>query len=228
VVGVGRIPGTERIPNPKSRIPTLNAILDTEAALRSGWAPFDLAGAFLAGGARFLQLRAKNLRGGEFLALASAVVELAHAHDALVIVNDRADIARLAGADGVHVGQEDLAPRAVRALVGDGAIVGLSTHTVEQLDASSGEPVDYVAVGPVFGTTSKATGYAAIGLDRVRDAAARLAPRGLPLVAIGGITLETVADVIEAGAASAAVIGDLLSGGDPEARVRAFLARLSR
>jgi len=134
----------------------------------------------------------------------------------------------LLAAGGLALASTALAPRAVRALVGDGAIVGLSTHTVEQLDASSGEPVDYVAVGPVFGTTSKATGYAAIGLDRVRDAAARLAPRGLPLVAIGGITLETVADVIEAGAASAAVIGDLLSGGDPEARVRAFLARLSR
>jgi thiamine-phosphate pyrophosphorylase len=210
------------------RIPTLNAIIDTDAAVRSGWPPLDLARAFLAGGARFLQLRAKNLPGGEFLALASAVVELAHAHDALVIVNDRADIARLAGAVGVHVGQEDLAPRAVRALLGDGAIVGLSTHTVEQLDASSGEPVDYVAIGPVFGTTSKVTGYEAVGLDRVRAAAARLAPRGLPLVAIGGITLETAAAVIEAGATSVAVIGDLLGSGDPEARVRTFLARLSR
>ena len=217
-----------QIPNPKSQIPTLNAILDTEAAVRSGWSPLDLASAFLKGGARFFQLRAKNLPGGEFLALASAVVELAHAHDALVIVNDRAVIARLAGADGVNVGQEDLAPRAVRALVGDGAIVGLSTHTVEQLDASSGEPVDYVAIGPVFGTTSKVTGYEAVGLDRVRTASARLAPRGLPLVAIGGITLETAAAVIEAGATSVAVIGDLLGNGDPEARVRAFLARLSR
>ena len=224
-----RIPGSERIPNPKSRVPSpapLTVIIDVEAARRSGWPPLDLAGAFLAGGARFLQLRAKSLPGGEFLALASAVVELAHAQQALLIVNDRADIARLAGADGVHVGQEDLAPRAVRALVGEAAIVGLSTHTVEQLDAAIDEPVDYLAIGPVFGTTTKATGYEAVGLERVRAAAARAAQRGLPLVAIGGITLETAGAVIEAGATSVAVIGDLISTGNPDARVRAYLSAL--
>jgi thiamine-phosphate pyrophosphorylase len=204
----------------------LNAILDVDVAAGAGWPPLDLAQAFLAGGARFLQLRAKTLGGAEFLELATALVRLAQGR-ARVIVNDRADIARLAGADGVHVGQDDLPPAAVRSLVGNEAIVGVSTHTVEQLDQAVLEPVSYVAIGPVFGTTTKATGYERVGLEMVVEAARRMRVRGLPLVAIGGITLETARSVVDAGAASVAVIGDLLVGGDPERRVREFLGRLS-
>jgi thiamine-phosphate pyrophosphorylase len=216
-----------RIPNPDSRrISSLCAIVDADAAARAGWTPIDLTRAFLAGGARFLQLRAKQMAGGAFLDTAAAIVELARASGAIVIVNDRADIARLAGAEGVHVGQEDLAPRLVRLLVGDEAVVGLSTHTVEQLDRAFEEPIDYVAIGPVFGTLTKHTGYEAIGLDRVRDASRRASARGLPLVAIGGITLDRAAAVIEAGATSIAVIGDLLATGDPEGRTRDFLSRI--
>jgi thiamine-phosphate pyrophosphorylase len=186
-----------------------------------------VARAFLDGGARFLQLRAKQLGGAAFLDTASAIVELAGPSGAIVIVNDRADIARLASAAGVHVGQEDLAPRDVRTVVGDDAVVGLSTHTVEQLERALDEPVNYVAIGPVFGTVTKDTGYEAIGLERVADASRRAAARGLPLVAIGGITLESAASVIEAGAASVAVIGSLLATGDPESRTRDFLNRLN-
>ena len=153
-------------------------------------------------------------------------MQLAHQHQAIVIINDRADLARLAGADGVHVGQQDLGPRAVRAIVGDAMMIGLSTHTMTQVDAAVAEPVDYVAIGPVFGTTTKATGYDAVGLETVREAARRAGARGLPLVAIGGITFENVGSVIEAGAASVAVIGDLLATGDPEQRIREFLRRL--
>ena len=196
--------------------------------MRAGWAPLDLAAAYLRGGARFLQLRAKSMPGAQLLATASAVVQLAHRDQAQVIINDRADIARLADADGVHVGQEDLSPAAVRALIGDTAMVGLSTHTTEQLDRALREPVTYVAVGPVFGTATKATGYERVGLEMVRDAARRASALGLPLVAIGGITLENAASVRDAGAVSVAVISDLLSTGDPEARVRAYLERLSR
>ena len=159
--------------------------------------------------------------------MAAAVAERAHAAGATLIVNDRADVARLAGADGVHVGQDDLSPASVRRIVGADAIVGLSTHTTHQLDAAVREPVSYVAIGPVFGTATKATGHDAVGLRMVREAAGRARARGLPLVAIGGITLDRAASVIDAGAASVAVIGDLLAGGDPEARVRAFLERLS-
>ena len=166
--------------------------------------------------------------GDAFLATAAAVVQLAHRHQALVVVNDRADIARLAGADGVHVGQQDLPPVAVRALAGKEAIVGLSTHTLEQVDSAVGQPVTYVAIGPVFGTLTKETGYEKVGLDVVREAARRAAARGLPLVAIGGITLENAVSVLESGAASVAVISDLLGKGDPEARVRAYVERLWR
>jgi thiamine-phosphate pyrophosphorylase len=215
-----------RIPNPESRIPTLNAIIDVDAARGAGYAPLDLASAFIRGGARFLQLRAKSLPGAALLATASAIVQLAHRHHAIVIVNDRADLARLAGADGVHVGQEDLGPRAVRAIVGDAMMIGLSTHTMTQVDAAVAEPVDYVAIGPVFGTATKATGYDAVGLDAVREAARRAGARGLPLVAIGGITIRNAASVIAAGAAAVAVIGDLLSTGDPERQTREFLSRI--
>ena len=153
---------------------------------------------------------------------------LAHSAQAQLIVNDRADIARLAGADGVHVGQEDLTPASVRAIVGDTAIVGLSTHTTGQAALAVREPVTYIAVGPVFGTTTKTTGYEQVGLEMVREAARLARGCGLPLVAIGGITLENAASVLEAGAASVAVIGDLLSTGDPEHRVRMYHDRLWR
>jgi thiamine-phosphate pyrophosphorylase len=196
--------------------------------VRYGWPPLDLVQAFIKGGARLLQLRAKTMPGDALLATASAVVQLAHHHQARVIINDRADIARLAGADGVHLGQDDLPPAAVRALVGDAAEIGLSTHTIEQVERAVLEPVSYVAVGPVFGTATKATGYARIGLEMVREAAARTRAKGLPLVAIGGITLENAASVLQAGASSVAVISDLLTTADPEARVRAFVEQLSR
>jgi thiamine-phosphate pyrophosphorylase len=202
----------------------LNAIVDVDAAGRAGWTPIDLAAAYLNGGARFLQIRAKSLSGAAFLELASRIREIAHAAGAVLVVNDRADIARLSGADGVHVGQDDLPAAAARAIVGPGAVLGLSTHTGPQIDAAMLQPVTYVAVGPVFGTSTKATGYEAVGLDLVRYAARRLSL----LVAIGGITLDRAVDVIDAGATSVAVITDLMAGGDPEARVRAYVARLAR
>ena len=203
------------------------AIVDADVASRAGWPILDLAAAYLRGGARFLQLRAKAMPGDRFLTTAAAVVLLAHRHHATVVINDRADLARLSAADGVHVGQEDLTPSAVRALVGEKAIVGLSTHTAEQLDRAVLEPVSYVAVGPVFGTSTKATGFDPIGLDTVKAAARVTRSRRLPLVAIGGVTLENAQSVLDAGAACVAVISDLIAG-DPEARVRAYIERLSR
>jgi thiamine-phosphate pyrophosphorylase len=208
-------------------LPPLTAILDADVAARAGWALLDLAGAYLKGGARLLQIRAKGASGAAFLEAASAVVALAHREGAAVIVNDRADIARISGADGVHVGQDDLAPVSVRAIVGDEAIVGLSTHTPEELAAAcEAQVMTYVAIGPVFATSTKPTGLHAVGLDRVRAAAEVTRARGLPLVAIGGITLDRAASVLRAGAASVAVISDLLSTGEPEARVRAYVLRL--
>jgi thiamine-phosphate pyrophosphorylase len=207
-------------------LPRLNAIVDVDTAERARWSPVDLARAYLEGGAMFLQIRAKTVATGRLLDLAMSIVEMARASGAIVIVNDRADIARLAGAGGVHVGQDDLAPTDVRTVVGDAAMVGLSTHTAAQLESAVRQPVTYVAIGPVFGTTSKATGYDAIGLDAVRSAAARARTAGLPLVAIGGITLDRAAAVIEAGAASVAVIGDLLATADPRSRTREYVRHL--
>lgn len=205
-------------------IPRLYAIVDVDVCRRLAWEPRDVARSFLAGGARLLQLRAKRLASAAFLDLAVAMSEDAASADARLIVNDRADLAVLARAHGVHVGQDDLSPRDVRRIVGRDALVGLSTHTEEQFEAGIAHPVSYLAVGPVFGTQTKDTGYDAVGLEQVR-AAVRLVAGRLPVVGIGGITLERAPAVIAAGAASVAVISDLLVG-EPEARVRQWISAL--
>jgi thiamine-phosphate pyrophosphorylase len=171
-----------------------------------------------------LQLRAKTLASGEFLDLAEAIVEDARAASAQVIINDRADVALLSHAAGVHVGQEDLSPADARAVVGDEVIVGLSTHSEAQIEAALREPISYFAVGPVFGTQTKDTGYDRVGLALIGEAARRSG--GIPIVAIGGITIETAHSVITAGATSVAVITDLLAG-NPETRVRQYLSVLA-
>jgi len=203
------------------------AIVDADVARRIGWTVTDLAAAFIDGGASLLQLRAKSAPSGEFLDAAVAIAAQAHRSGARLVINDRADIARLCGADGVHVGQDDLPAPLVRAQVGPDAMIGLSTHTDPQLQAALEQPIDYVATGPVFGTTTKSTGYDSIGLESVRRGAALARAGGRPLVAIGGITLDTAPDLLRAGASTVAVITDLVIGGDPAARVRAYLARLT-
>jgi thiamine-phosphate pyrophosphorylase len=191
-----------------------------DVAAHARWAPLDLAQSYLDGGARLLQLRAKHLPSGPFLDLCDGLVRIAAPYNALIIVNDRADLAVMARAAGVHVGQEDLAPADARGLLGPAAIVGFSTHTVAQIEAAVREPISYLAVGPVFGTNTKDTGYSAVGLDLV-SAAVRLAGE-IPVVAIGGITLDTAPAVWRAGAAAVAVISDLVSVGDPAARVASY------
>ena len=214
------------MPIPPSVSTPLHAIVDVEAAERSQRLALDVARAFLDGGARFIQLRAKTLPSRSFLELADACLRIARPYQAEVIVNDRADIARLAGAAGVHVGQDDLPPAAARELLGAAAIVGLSTHTAAQIDAALAQPISYLAVGPVFGTRTKATGYDAVGLELVVTAVKRAG--NVPVVAIGGITLDTAASVIQAGASAVAVIGDLLVSDDAAGRVRAYLQELAR
>jgi thiamine-phosphate diphosphorylase len=198
----------------------LHAIVDVRVAASAGWTPLDLARAFLDGGARLLQLRAKELPSGAFLELGDALVALANDYEAAVIVNDRVDIARLCDADGVHVGQEDLPPAVAREQLGPAAVVGYSTHSVAQVEAVLREPISYLAVGPVFGTSTKDTGYSAVGLELV-SAAARLAG-SMPVVAIGGVTLANAASAIGAGASAVAVISNLLVG-NPVERVKAYL-----
>jgi thiamine-phosphate pyrophosphorylase len=206
-------------------LPRLYAVLDAGVAAARGWDALDLGRAFLDGGARLIQLRAKSSDLRAVLTLAESLVRLAEPAHAQVIVNDRADVARLAGAAGVHVGQDDLEPADARAIIGDSGLVGLSTHTPDQIDAAAAAPIDYLAIGPVFDTITKDTGYAAVGLERVRHAAER---SQRPVVAIGGITLETAPAVIAAGASAVAVISDLVASGDPAARVHEYLQCLGR
>ena len=209
--------------------PPLYAILDADVAAAAGWTVPALARALLDGGARLIQVRMKTAGSAALLEGACAVVALARPCQGTVIVNDRADIARLAGADGVHVGQDDLSVSAVRQAWPGLAVVGLSTHTREQVEQAVEAAPDYVAVGPVFDTSTKATGYRAVGLDLVRHAARVHGAGGVtrPIVAIGGITLDRARQVIEAGATSVAVISDLVAAGDPAARVRQFLDALA-
>jgi thiamine-phosphate pyrophosphorylase len=209
---------------PSLKLPKLYAIVDVDVCARAGRTPMEVTRAFLSAGARFLQLRAKTWESGAFLDLACEMTT-GGGPAAMVIVNDRADIAAIAEAAGVHVGQTDLRPAHVRRIVGGRSVVGLSTHSDGQLTAAIAEPVSYVAVGPVFGTGTKETGYDAVGLDAVRRAAAITGPAGVPRVAIGGITLERAPAVIDSGADSVAVISDLLIG-DPESRARAFISAL--
>jgi thiamine-phosphate pyrophosphorylase len=204
-------------------LPPLYPILDEGAAILAGHSVPALAEAFLAGGARILQLRAKLAPSGRFVELAQTLAGLAQPAGALVVVNDRFDVALAAGIRSVHVGQDDVPVAMVRRFLGPEGIIGYSTHTREQVDAALYEPIDYLAVGPIFTTASKDPGYDPVGLDLVRYAASKTE---LPIVAIGGITMDRARSVIDAGARSVAVIGDLLSTGDPEARVRHFLQTL--
>ena len=206
-------------------LPKLYAIVDADMCASAGRAPLDVARAFLGAGARLLHLRFKGMASGPFLELARTILEDAKAAGATVIINDRADITALSNAPGLHLGQADLSPADARAVVGSSTILGLSTHTREQWERALGEPIGYAAIGPVFGSVTKQTGFQAIGLGVVREMSKASAVRGLPAVAIGGITIENAVSVIEAGAASVAVISDLLKG-DPEARCREFIQTL--
>ena len=204
--------------------PRLYAIVDAQTASRAGRTPVGLARACLDGGARLLQLRAPGVDTRTRVEWTREVVGAAAGRGARVVVNDRCDVALMGGADGVHVGQDDLPARVARDLLGPAAVLGLSTHDAPQVEAALLEPVSYLAVGPVYATRTKHTGYRPVGLEAVRQAAR--AARDLPVVAIGGITLETAPAVVAAGAASVAVVSDLLACGDPAQRVRAYVEAL--
>jgi thiamine-phosphate pyrophosphorylase len=179
----------------------------------------------VAGGARIVQFRAKGLPDRRFLELATEALAAARGGGALLVVNDRADVAVILGADGVHVGQDDLPPERVRALLPPGVLVGVSTHDLAQLERAAAQPVDYVAVGPVFPTRTKADPDPVVGLEMVRRARAST---GRPLVAIGGIAEANARSVVAAGADGVAVVSALLSQGDLVAAARRFTAALAR
>ena len=196
------------------RLPPLYAIADIETLARQGLALGAFVDQVLAAGAEILQLRHKQGPPREVLAHAAAISAALRGTSCLPVMNDRADLAVLAGWHAVHVGHEDLPPEAVRRVLGAGSevrgIIGVSTHNEEQVRAAEAGDADYVAVGPVFATGTKADAEPVVGLEGVRRA--RTLTRK-PLVAIGGITLENAGAVRDAGADALAVIGGLFRAG---------------
>jgi len=174
-------------------------------------------------GVRLLQYRAKNLPAREMLASARALAEILKQARASLFVNDRPDIAWLAGADGVHVGQNDLGVDEARLVAGPDRWEAVSTHNREQFEKANRTSADYIAVGPIFPTTSKAGADPVVGTELLRQVRQKTER---PIVAIGGIRLEHAAEVIEAGADSVAVISGILDAPDPAERARQYIERL--
>ncbi|MGQ0541117.1 MAG: thiamine phosphate synthase [Blastocatellia bacterium] len=161
------------------------------------------------GSATFIQLREKTAPPGAFCDDAEKAIEIARSLGKRIVINDRVDIALALNADGVHLGQDDLPPEKAREILGGKAVIGFSTHSLKQAIDALNLPVDYIAVGPVFSTSSKAGSDPAIGLETLR--AVRTAIGSFPLVAIGGINVGNLEDVLKSGADSAAIITDILS-----------------
>jgi thiamine-phosphate pyrophosphorylase len=197
-------------------LPRFYPILDLASLERRSLPLLSTAATVLEGGAAILQIRAKGHFSRELFADAERIGALCREVGATLIINDRADIARLIEGAGCHVGQDDLSPSAARQVLGDGRALGFSTHNEAQLRAGDAEPaVDYLALGPIFGTASKERPDPTVGVEELRRLSA--ATRR-PLVAIGGITRATSAQVLAAGADSIAVIGDLFGRGGEDLR----------
>jgi thiamine-phosphate pyrophosphorylase len=182
--------------------------------------PIEFVKKLMGAGACLFQYRNKTAPARELLAAAQALNVTVRQEGGTFLVNDRPDIARLAGASGVHVGQEDLDLAAVRTIVGSVALAGISTHNLEQFSTAAQTDADYIALGPIFPTQSKANPDPVVGLGLIREAR-KLTTK--PIVAIGGITLERATDVIRAGANSVAIISDILAARHPAARVKQYL-----
>ena len=196
-------------------LPRFYPILDTRTLSACGVDTFEAADAITAAGAGILQFRHKQFFDRSTFAAAERVAALCARRGALFVLNDRADFARLLSA-ALHLGQEDLAPADARRVVGPATPIGYSTHNADQLRAASNEPVDYLAIGPVFGTGSKENPDPVLGVEALRQ----LRPlTDRPLVAIGGITRANAADVLAAGADSVAIIGDLYPPGASAASI---------
>lgn len=184
-----------------------------------------LAEAILAAGVPLLQLRIKGHPTRAFVEAARAVKALADRHGARLIINDRADIALLVDAAGVHLGQDDLRPEEARRILGAGKVIGFSTHNLAQLEAAERSAADYLAFGPIFPTDSKQRPDPIQGLASLRTARRRCAK---PLVAIGGITHANLKDVLETGVDAAAVIGAIARASDPTAATRELMSEAAR
>ena len=197
-------------PTNSSALPRIYPITDRAIA---GLSHCEQVRMLAAGGATLVQLREKHLGPRAFFEEALEAVTFAHANNVRIIINDRVDIALAVGADGVHLGQTDLAPSHARKLLGNGAVIGYSTHSVDQAKSALSEGADYLAIGPVFSTGTKDDPDPVVGPEGV--SAVRAAIGEVPLVAIGGISEDSVADVLLAGADSVAMVSAILgfSGG---------------
>lgn len=175
-------------------------------------------------GAAIVQLREKTLSPVDFYREAAEALRVARESEVKIIINDRVDIALALGADGVHLGQDDMPPQAARELLGPDVIIGLSTHNLEQALLSTKLPIDYVAIGPIFSTDTKESSEPVVGL--VKLAEVRQVVGEIPLVAIGGINFENSEDVLSAGADAIAVIKDIwISSRYASAQVERLLYR---
>ena len=188
------------------RLPRIYPLTDTQL---SGLPHADQVRLLSLGGATLVQLREKRLPALQLYEHAKAALDVAATSGVQLIINDRVDVALAVGAHGVHLGQDDMPPEAARRLLGDKAIIGYSTHTIEQAKKALTLPIDYIAVGLIFDTATKSDTSPTLGLDGLR--AVREAIGNVPLVAIGGISRANARDVIQAGANSIAVISAVLS-----------------
>lgn len=186
------------------RLPQVYPITDTQI---SGLSHADQVALFAERGATVVQLREKRGSALEFYEAARAAIAIAAERGVQLIINDRVDIALAVGAAGVHLGQDDLPPDVARRLLGDDAVIGYSTHSVAQALEASRFPIDYLAIGPIFATSTKENPDPVVGLDGLR--AVKAAIGSLPLVAIGGIKPVNIPEVLEAGADSVAMISGL-------------------
>lgn len=201
-------------------LPRLYVILD--AALITS-PERDCALSLAEAGVRLLQYRNKSAPARQYLESSQGLCETLLPHGVSFFVNDRPDVAFLAGASGLHVGQDDLDVEQARLVVGHDKLVGVSTHNLEQFERAAASSADYIAVGPIFSTSSKANPDPVVGLDLLRKVRKLT---GKPIVAIGGITLERAVATIEAGADSVAVISGILSAPDSALRARQYIETL--
>ena len=198
-------------------------VLITESCCNRPW--LDAAEQAILGGADALQLREKNLPSGEFLNRARQLVNLCRKHNAISIINDRPDIALLADADGVHVGQDDLPATDVRKLLGRNKIIGVSTHNLDQAKQAVRDGADYIGIGPIFRSTTKPRDFLP-GLPFAREIADANLP--IPAIAIAGITLDNVDEVIKSGIGAVAVTAAVLGAKDVRAATAEFKQKLNR
>jgi thiamine-phosphate pyrophosphorylase len=208
-------------PRPRLVLPRVYPILDTATLLPRNLTPLDAARAMAAGGARILQFRHKQAMTRAIFEEARRVSDFCAEAGVLFVMNDRADLARLLGA-ALHIGQDDLLPADARTVLGPELPLGYSTHNLKQLREGCGQPVDYLAIGPVFGTVHKENPDPMVGLEVLGVIASQCA---LPLVAIGGVTLENAQRLYDVGIRSAAIIGDLYALGDSASDIQRRVAQ---